>query len=324
MAVDVTAFTALARSEFMKAKMEADMGVMPAAYEKFVTKIPSTVRVETHTYMSNLPRLREFRGYSPGARLVNTPYTVPNLEYRIGPVTVRKPDLDDDQLGGYLMSVQALPRQGQKDIGFKILAKLASGTIDLCFDGSAMFADSHTVGSGDNLMTENNASNDGVTHKIVAMVLTNPAFKPILFQDRESLSSLLTDADTPQALKQKEYEYWCDCRFGLGYGFWWDAIHDTITDTPTLPELDTILTGICDRFRTFTLPKGQDIDDSLYVHEGWVPEPATFTILCNLGLAQRLDKLRTTDLVASGTGGAVVNNQWNNKFTLVPTSALGS
>lgn len=324
MAVDVTAFSALARAEFMKGKLDVEGRVMPAKYDTFTTTIGSNVRVETHTFMSNLPRLREFKGYSPAVRLTNTPYTVANLEYRIGPVSVRSTDLDDDQIGGYLMSVNALPKQGQKDIGFKILAKVASGTSDLCFDGTAFFADSHTVGSGDNLMTANNASNDGVTHKIVAMVLTNTAFKPVLFQDRQSLTSLQTDADTPQAAKVKEYEYWADCRFGLGYGFWWDAIHMTITDTPTLTELDTHLTDICDRFRTFTLPKGADVDDSLYVHEGWVPEASNFTILCNLGLAQRLDKLRTTDLVASGTGGAVVNNQYQGKFELIPTSALGS
>lgn len=321
--MDVSAFTSLARAEFMQAKIEAESRVMPANYESFVTRIGSKVRVDVHTFMSTLPRLREFKGYSPGERLTSTPYTVENKEYRIGPVKVRSVDLDDDQVGGYLMTVKALPKQGQKDIGFKILAKLASGTTDTCFDGSAFFADSHTIGSGDNLMTVDNASNDGVTHKIIALNLGNPAMKPVLFQDRESLKNLQDDY-SPEAKKQKEYEYWADCRFGLGYGFWWDAIHMTITDTPTLTELDTILTSLCDRFRTFTLPKGADVDDSLYVHEGWVPDSSNFTILCNLGLAQRLDKLRTTDLIASGTGGAVVNNQYMNKFTLVPTSALGS
>lgn len=324
MAVDVTAFTAMARAEFMQGKLAADSKPMPAAYESFVTNLPSSVRVETHTYMSNLPRLREFKGYSPGVRLVSTPYTVENKTYRIGPVTVRKEDLDDDQVGGYMLSIKALPDQGKKDIGYRTLSKLAAGTSDLCFDGSAFFADSHTIGSGDNLMTTDNSGNDGVTHKIVALVLTNTAIKPLIFQDRESLSSLMTDAETPEAAKLREYEYWADCRFGLAYGFWWDAIHVTITDTPTLNELDTQLTNICNRFRSFTLPKGNDIDDAMYVHEGWVPDASNFTLLCNMGLAQLLDKLRTTDLIASGTGGSVVNNQYQNKFTLIPTSALGA
>lgn len=320
MPVDVGAFSALARSEFQNGLIETQARVMPANYDDFVTRLSSTVRVETHLFMSNLPRLREFKGYSPGIRLTVNPYTIANIEYRIGPVTVRQTDLDDDQVGGYMMTIKNLPKQGLKDIGFRVLSHLAAGTSNLCFDGTAFFADSHTFGSGDNLMTENNASNDGLTHKIIAMI-TDVPIKPVIFQDRESLKQLQDDY-SPEAKKIKEYEYWADCRFGLGYGFWFSAIHSTITDTPTLVELDTILTNIANRFRTFTLPKGADVDDSLYVHEGWVPESSNLTILCNMGLAQLLYKLRTTELVASGTGGAVVNNQWKEKFTLVPTSAL--
>ena len=324
MAVDVTAFTALAREEFMKGKIAAEERVMPASYDNFVTKIPSKVRVETHTYMSNLPRLREFKGYSPGTRLTNTPYTVSNLSYRIGPVTVTKEDLDDDQIGGYMMTINGLPAQGQKDIGFKILDKLAAGTTDTCFDGTAFFANSHTVGSGDNLLTANNASNDAVTHKIVALVLTNPSIKPLIFQDRESLSSLQTDADTPQAAKQREYEYWADARFGLAYGFWWDAIHVTITDTPTLAEINTQIRDIINAFRGFTLPKGADVDSAMYVHEGWVPDSSNFYLLCNMALGELLQTSATSELIASGTSGATVTNEYRNKFTVVPTSALGA
>ena len=327
MAVTVGAFSGQARKEFMEALIETQGKITPADYDSFVTTLGSKVRVETHTFMSNLPRLRLFKGYSPGSRMTNTPYTIANDEWRIGPVTVRSVDLDDDQIGGYLMNIKALPKQGQKDIGYKILAKLAAGGTDLAFDGNPLFynrtsSTSGAFGVGNNLMTADEASNDGVTHKIVAMILNSP-FKPVLFQDREPLKDLQDDY-SPQAKKQKEYEYWCDCRFGLGYGFWFDVIQLTITDTPTLTELDTNLTAICDRFRTFTLPKGSDVDDAIYAHEGWVPDASNFTLLCNMGLAQRLDKLRTTDLIASGTGGAVVNNQYQNKFKLIPTSALGS
>ena len=57
MAVDVSAFTALARSEFMQGKLAADNRVMPAAYDQFVTNLPSKVRVETHTYRSEERRV---------------------------------------------------------------------------------------------------------------------------------------------------------------------------------------------------------------------------------------------------------------------------
>ena len=320
MAVDVTAFSAMARTEFMEGMLETQSRIMPAAFDSFVTTLKSTTRVDTHTYMSQIPRLREFRGYTPFSRLVSTPWTVPNLPYRVG-VSVGKDDLADDQVAGYLKAINYLPQQAQKDIGYKILSTFAAGTTGLCFDGTAMFANSHTFGTGDNLLTADNSGNDGLTHKIIAVITDSP-LKPMLFQDREPLSGLLTDADTPAADLVKEYQYWVDCRYGVACSSWMSAVHVTITDTPDLTELDTQLTNICNQFRTFTLPKGADVDDSLYVHEGWVPEASNFLILCNMGLAQLLDKLRTTDLVASGTSGATVNNQYMNKFSLIPTSAL--
>lgn len=322
MAVDVSAFTAMARAEFQNGLIERQGRVKPAKYDAFTTELGSSVRVETHLFMSNLPRLREFKGHNPEYRLASSPYTITNKEWRVGPVTVRKTDLDDDQVGGYLMTIKGIPKRAESDIGFKILDHLAAGTTNLCFDGTAYFADSHTFGSGDNLMTTDNSGNDALTHKIVALIPTSD-IKPVIFQNREPVKELRDDY-TPQAMLTKEFHYWADTRFGLGYGYWFDAIHVTITDTPTLTELDTQLTEIANRFRTFTLPKGSDVDDSLYVHEGWVPESENFYLLCNLGLAQLLYKLRTTELIAAGSGGAVINNQWREKFTLVPTSALGA
>lgn len=322
MSVDVTAFTALARTEFMNGMAAAYDKPFPASHEPFTTVIGSTTKVETHTFMSNLPRLAEFKGYNPGVRLVNKEYTLANKEYRIGPVNVRKTDLDDDQVAGYLNTVNAMPGRAQKDIGHLVMAHLAAGTSKLCFDGSAFFANSHTFGSGDNLDTFNGDANDGATHKIIALITDNAAMKPVMFQDRESLSGLETDADTKQAAKLKEYEYWADCRFGLGYGYWWDALHLTITDTPTVAECYTIIRQIINLFRTYTLPKGKDTDDSLYIHEGWEPMASNFYLCCNLKLAEILKTAITISQYVASTGN--VDNVYKDKATVVATSALGA
>ena len=319
--MEVTAFSAAARAEFMQGKLAADDKPIPAAYDQFTAVLPSTTKVEAHTFMSNLPRLSEFKGYTPFSKLVNKEYTVANKEYRTG-LTVKKTDIADDQIGGYMKSINALTSRAQKDVGHITLAHLAAGTTNLCFDSSAFFADSHNIGSGDNLDTYDGGANDGATHKIVAMVTDNPVIKPIIFQDREPLSELQTDADTPQANLQKEFQYWVDGRFGLGYGYWWDAIHLTITDTPTVAECYSIIEQLINRFRTFTLPKGADSDDALYVHEGWDPAPTNFVLCCSLKLGTILKRaLRITQYVAS-TGN--VDNVYQDVATLVPTSALGA
>ena len=323
MAVDVTAFTAQARAEFQNALIEVHDRIFPAAYDSFVMTFPSTVRVETHTYMSQIPRLREFRGQAGGTRLTNTPWTVPNITYRAGPITVSKEDFDDEQTAGYINTINSLPAGAEKDIGYKILSTLAAGTTGLCFDGTAMFADSHTIGSGDNLMTAINAGNDGVTHYIIALVTDSPA-KPMIFQDRESLSSLETDADTPQGKLAREFNYWADCRFGVSCAAWFAGIHLTITDTPSLTELQGHVRDIINRFRTFTMPKGSDVDDALYTHEGWVPTASNFTLLCNMGLGELLSVIETEPLIAAGSSGATITNQYKGRFKTIPTSALGA
>jgi phage major head subunit gpT-like protein len=320
--IDVTAFTNMARAEFAQGKLAADNKPYPAAIEKFTTKMPSEVRVETHTYMSNLPRLREFKGWSPETALVSTPYTVANKEYRAGPVRVRKTDLDDNRTGDYYRSIQALPQAAQKDVQYMMLDFLAAGSSTACFDGTNFFANSHTIGTGDNLDTANFASNDGVTHKVIGLVVDNPVIKPILFQDREPLSELKTDANTPQADLVKEYRYWADTRFGLGYGFWWDAYEVTITDTPTVAECYTLIEQIVNGFRSFKLPKGNDVDSDLYVHEGWDPNPDNFVLLCNLKLGQILRRALSISQYVAATGN--VDNVYQNVATLIPSSALGA
>ena len=199
-------------------------------------------------------------------------------------------------------------------------AHLAAGTSTACFDGTNFFANSHTIGSGDNLDTFNGSANDGSTHKIIALRTDNPVYKPVLFQDRESLGTLETDADTPEARKKKMYEYWADCRFGLGYGYWWDAYHLTVTDIPTVGECYTIIEQIVNGMRTFTLPKGRDSDDLLHVHEGWDPTPDNFVLLCSLDIGMVLRRALKISQYVTATGN--VDNVYQNVATVIPTSAL--
>lgn len=322
MAVDVSAFSALARAEFQNQLMEAYARPYPADIDQLVDEYPSTVAVETYPYMTNIPRLRVFKRDSPAVQLAADKWTVANVTYRAGPIVVQKESLDDDQVGGYLKGIAALPQGAQKDIKYKVLATLAAGSSNTCFDGTSMFATSHTIGTGNNLMTCNNASDDGITHKIIAVITDGPA-RPVLFQNREPLKDL-QDNGSPAAMEAREFRYWADTRFGVACAAWFVAVINTITDTPTLPELTSIILSMFNRLRTFTLPKGADIDNALYFHEGWTPASNNCTLLCNLQLATLLETIRDSALIASGTGGGVVTNYLQGKFKVIPTSALGA
>lgn len=321
MPVDVTIFSAQARGEFLKGMIEAQQQPMPPQYAQFTTELASKTKVETHTWLSALPQLREFKGVRGATTLIDSTYTVTNKRNRIGPVEVSLDTIEDDQVGGYMNQIRNMPTQAKNDLGQLALAHLANGTTNLCFDGTAMFANSHTFGSGDNLDTANSAgSSDGVTHKIIALVTRNAAVKPLLVQTRSAIGQLDTDADTPQARELTRQKYWADCRFGLGYGFWWDAYHLTITDTPTVENCYTHIEQIINGLRTFTLPKGDDEDVARKVHEGWDPDKSNFVLLCNMKLGTILKRAVALTQYTSSTGN--VDNVYKDCAMVYPTSSL--
>src|ERR1051326_8461795 len=122
MAVDVSAFSALARSEFQNSLMGAYARPYPADIDALVDEWPSKTAVETYAYMTNIPRLRVFKRDSPAVQLVADKWTVPNVTHRLGPVVVQKETLDDDQIGGYLRAIAAMPEGARKDIKYRILS----------------------------------------------------------------------------------------------------------------------------------------------------------------------------------------------------------
>ncbi len=160
-----------------------------------------------------------------------------------------------------------------------------------------------------------------MTHKIIALITDNSAVKPLLFQDRAALE-MKDDTSSDAAAKLRQYEFWGDTRFGLGYGFWWDAVHLTITDTPTVENCYTHLEQIINLFRTFTLPKGRESDTALYVHEGWMPQASNFKLLCNLKLGAILKRSMELSQYVASTGN--VDNVYKGVAEVIPTSALGA
>ncbi len=322
MGVDISAFTAQAKAEFMTQLLETYAKPYPADIDSLVDEYPSTQAVETYPYMTSIPRLRIFKRDSPAVQLAADKWMCRNETYRAGPVVVHKESLDDDQLGMYLKGIASMPQGAQKDVKYKLLKVLAGGLTNTCFDGTAMFAASHNVGTGNNSMSADPASSDAIAQKMIVVITDSPA-KPMLFQNREPLADLNNNG-VPDSLEQREVRYWADTRFGIACAAWFSSVYMALTDTPTLTELTTYILSMFNRLRTFTLPPGADVDDLLYFHEGWTPASNNCTILCNLQLATLLETIRDSALIASGTGGGVVTNYLQNKFKVIPTSALGA
>jgi phage major head subunit gpT-like protein len=323
MAVTVSAFTAQARAEFGRAKLEYEK-VMPPTFDSFTSRLNSDSGIEVYSFLNAMPRLREWLGENTSSRMSTKKYEIPNKTYRIGPVEVSKDSLDDEKLDLIYDAIRGLPTLAQNDSGLIAMRHLANGGNTPCWDGSNFFANSHNIGVGDNIITIDCASNDSLSYKVIGLIhKPGQSIRPLLIQDREPLSGLLDDTQDSKATKARRYEYWADCRFGLGFGYWWDAVRMDVTDTPSLAECKQIIRDICDQFRTFKLPANKTADEDIYVHaDNWVPDSANFTLVVSPGLMELFNEIRSSENVNTGSGNTSESNVYRNRFNLVASSAL--
>jgi phage major head subunit gpT-like protein len=296
----VSIFTTAMRTEFVNAYTAT---AAPAPWEAYTQVVPSSARIEHYTWMTPTPGLSRFQGHRRYGKVSTTRYSVENVEFDSS-FQVLLRDIEDDQAGGYALKPKELAERAKKFPGRWTLKKLSQGKTDLCFDGTAMFADTHTIGSGDNLLSANNASNDAATYKLVALY-HGGALKPLLWQNRKG-PDFQTDAGSPESKKAKMVSYWIDMEGEAAYGYWWDAVWVDITDTPTVAELHDIFRSIETAFRTFTLPKALVSDDGEYVHEQTVFSSANLTLVGSTGLSELLRQALNQDWVPQNIGSTPV------------------
>lgn len=287
----VDIFTAAMRSEFLSSYSSV---AKPAPWEKIVQVIPSTTRIENYAHLFPAPGMAEFTGNRRLTRIGEVSYKVENKVYDAG-FSVLLDDLNDDQVGGYKLKAQELAEKVKAFPGKAAFLKLRQGASTACFDGSNFFASSHTIGTGNNTMTQNNASDDGLTHYLYSCYMGGP-IKPMFWQEREK-ADLQTDAGSPGSQFARQVNYWGDLRGAAGYGYWWDVIRMTMTDTPTVAEMQTALGAISARFRGFTLKTATSEEQSEYVHEQHEFNSSTMMLLCSTGIEHIVRQTMSMDYV---------------------------
>jgi phage major head subunit gpT-like protein len=309
-------FTQLLRSEFLAAQQQI-YTQPPLPPERFMTTIPSTGRMETYLLGSMPASMQPYKGTREYQKFNADPYQVLNEPF-YNAFEAMKDDVADDKVQFYPNQARMLVEKAKQfpaDLGLKKLCLL--GTTDACFDKSAFFATSHNVGTvkgsigagqgGGNIVNFTSAASDGATFKLI-FIMNNgfSGIKPVLLQEREALSELQTDQGTPQAEERRSYRYWIDARWGVGFGFWWDAILVNITNTPTLTELQTVFERVVTRFRQFRLPVGNASDPPRGVHDNAQFTPDTCTILTTGRLEVAMGSIVGNETIVN-SGGAVTN-----------------
>ena len=146
----VSLFTTKLRNEFAIAYGAT---AEPAQWEGFTTKVPSDARIEHYTWMTPSPGLQQYAGHRRFGKIDAVKYSVENVEFDAA-FQVLLRDIEDDQTGGYMLKPKELAERAKLFPGRWVIKHLAAGKTRTCFDGTAMFADSHTIGTGDNLLSK--------------------------------------------------------------------------------------------------------------------------------------------------------------------------
>jgi phage major head subunit gpT-like protein len=322
-------FTAMLRSEFLQAKLKAEqLGPIPT--DSFSVRLPSDSRVENYVFGTAVGHMRKFNGVRNFQNFSADTYSIKNEEFWNG-FKCNKIDVDDDKIGIYKTAPATVAEVSRMFPDQLALRALRDGESAKAFDGTNYFATSHVVGGvkgsvpggegGGNIYTVTAASADAVQHRIVLTVNKGSlGVKPIIIQEREPVGELKTDAGTPEADKKKQYEYWVDARYGVGYGFWWDTLLIKITNTPTLTELQTILGKAEVRLRSFIMQKAAGDDDDLSFHEQTNFSADTITAIHGTKLSNLMRTVLGSDTIVQS--GAAVTNLYKGWAKSMPTVYL--
>lgn len=303
----VTIFTNAMRTEFLTS---FEAVAEPTPIDKITQTISSTQRFEHYTWMSPVPGLNRWAGHRRFGQVGDITYKVPNIEYDAA-FEVPLRDIEDDQVGGYKGKSAELADFARVLPNQLVLQHMADGTTNTCFDGSAFFASSHTIGTGNNLIAATVAASDSKKHKMVVAV-HNKRLKPFIYQDRKP-PKFDTDAETAQSSMSKMVRYWIDMEGAAAYGWWWDAILVTFAHTPTLTEVQTALGQVEARFKTFYLPENMSGDQPQYLHTQLVHSPANTTIIGSPNMSNLLRQVMEQQAILnSGTAITNIYYGWAN------------
>lgn len=308
----LTIFTAAMRTEFLNAYAAARADANFVAYESYTSVVPSTSRIEEYPWLSPPPRLAPYIGRRRYNTVDESKYRVENKEFDAA-LSIRLRDIRDDQVGGYPLLAKQMAQDVVQFPNRELIKHVKLGASKYCFDNSFFFADSHNIGTGDNLMTADNAGNDGVTHRVIALIKTG-AVKPLIWQQRRD-DGLQSSEGTWNEKEEKVQKWIYDYEAAPGFGFWWDAISMTITDTPSLTEVQNTIAAIEERFRGFKLEKAEVGEDDIYVHDQLTFNTSSIVYLVNPALESLFRRVLFASEINPGSGSQ--SNIWDGHGDLL-------
>lgn len=189
-------------------------------FNRLAMTIPSSTATLDYKMILDVPGVREWIGDRQARTLTTANMTVTAKDWE-STVSIRKNDIDDDQLGLYLPKIQMMAMQAKRAPNLLLAQLIAAGTTSTygyAYDGKVFFATDHIVGDGASGSVTSFSNLDAGASTAWYLFDTRMPVKPFVFQLRQNFQ--LTNMDQPTAesvFQRKEYLYGVDARYNMAY-----------------------------------------------------------------------------------------------------------
>lgn len=117
---------------------------------KVCTEVPSTAERNTYDWFGMVPPMEEWKDDRKMQALSNYTQTLVNQNWANG-LSVDRNAIEDDQLGKYAPRVKALASAYMRRVVYELFYKLNLAASATAYDGTAMCADTRTIGQSANI-----------------------------------------------------------------------------------------------------------------------------------------------------------------------------
>jgi len=287
------------RREFQQAQADT-----PTDWQNIATRVPSATKSSTYGWLGQFPKFREWIGDRVVKDMAAHGYSITNKDWE-STVGVKKPDIEDDQVGVYSPLFQEMGRAARTQPDELVFELLKLGRSTLCYDGQNFFDSDHPVyANADGTGAVTSVANHDVDltarpdNPIWYLMDTSRAIKPLIFQERKApVFTSMTKLDDETVFTSNEFRFGVDSRNNVGFGFWQMAY---ASNQPLTAENYAKARAA---MKAFTADGGRPL--------GIKPN----TLVVPGALEQAARKL----LVKDENGG----NEWAGSATLVESSWLG-
>jgi len=198
----------------LKSNFQDGFGAFEPKWNKIATMINSTSASEIYNWLGDWPQMREWIGDRRIKQLEAHGYTIRNRKFE-STIKVMRDDIEDDSIGIVAPKVQSLGQIAAEHPDQLIFELLASGFVELCYDGQPFFDAEHPVGDG--LVSNLQAGSDLPWF----LLDTRRPLKPLIYQKRRDYQfRALNNLEDQNAFMRDEFLFGVDARSSAGFGFW--------------------------------------------------------------------------------------------------------